>query len=149
MLRANAWHSRTDAISSVVVLIGVAGTMSKSFLRTPESLERETALGLLQEKPAWLIIDGEKGPHVLLRAADLASFLEAESSAASNAVDLMEIPGQRYDIAPVHLQATLQEALDILNSSNAHALYVQRQTAPGIHRVYGILTREMIESAYR
>lgn len=27
MLRANAWHHRTDAISSVVVLIGVAGAM--------------------------------------------------------------------------------------------------------------------------
>ena len=27
MLRANAWHSRTDAISSVVVLVGVGGTM--------------------------------------------------------------------------------------------------------------------------
>jgi H+/Cl- antiporter ClcA len=149
MLRASGMDYSASPVSQALRRIGVAGTMSKSFLRTPESLERETALGLLQEKPAWLIIDGEKGPHVLLRAADLASFLEAESSAASNAVDLMEIPGQRYDIAPVHLQATLQEALDILNSSNAHALYVQRQTAPGIHRVYGILTREMIESAYR
>lgn len=28
MLRANAWHSRTDAISSIVVVIGVIGTMA-------------------------------------------------------------------------------------------------------------------------
>jgi cation diffusion facilitator family transporter len=28
MLRANAWHHRSDAISSVVVLVGVAGTMA-------------------------------------------------------------------------------------------------------------------------
>jgi cation diffusion facilitator family transporter len=28
MLRANAWHSRSDAISSIVVLVGVAGTMA-------------------------------------------------------------------------------------------------------------------------
>jgi cation diffusion facilitator family transporter len=28
MLRANAWHSRSDAISSVVVMIGVGGTMA-------------------------------------------------------------------------------------------------------------------------
>ncbi|MGD8557525.1 MAG: cation diffusion facilitator family transporter, partial [Chromatiales bacterium] len=27
MLEANAWHSRTDAISSIVVVIGVGGTM--------------------------------------------------------------------------------------------------------------------------
>ncbi len=28
MLKANAWHSRTDAISSVVVVIGIGGTMA-------------------------------------------------------------------------------------------------------------------------
>lgn len=28
MLRANAWHSRSDAISSVIVIVGVAGTMA-------------------------------------------------------------------------------------------------------------------------
>ncbi|MCP4283147.1 MAG: cation transporter [Gammaproteobacteria bacterium] len=28
MLRANAWHHRTDAVSSVVVIVGVAGTMA-------------------------------------------------------------------------------------------------------------------------
>ncbi|MGM0593046.1 MAG: cation diffusion facilitator family transporter [Pseudomonadota bacterium] len=28
MLKANAWHSRTDAISSIVVVIGVGGTMA-------------------------------------------------------------------------------------------------------------------------
>lgn len=28
MLRANAWHHRSDAVSSVVVLVGVAGTMA-------------------------------------------------------------------------------------------------------------------------
>jgi cation diffusion facilitator family transporter len=28
MLKANAWHSRTDAISSVIVVIGVAGSMA-------------------------------------------------------------------------------------------------------------------------
>jgi cation diffusion facilitator family transporter len=28
MLRANAWHSRSDAISSIIVVIGVAGTMA-------------------------------------------------------------------------------------------------------------------------
>jgi len=28
MLKANAWHSRSDAISSIVVMVGVAGTMA-------------------------------------------------------------------------------------------------------------------------
>ena len=51
-------------------------------------------------------------------------------------------------MAPINLQATLQEALELLNREPAEALYVERMTAPGIHHIYGILTREQIESAY-
>jgi len=41
MLRANAWHSRTDAISSIVVIIGVAGAMMGF-----ESLDALAAIGV-------------------------------------------------------------------------------------------------------
>ena len=104
---------------------------------------------LLRDKPAWLIIDSGKEPHTLLRAADLASYLAARQPGSDEPIALMEIPGQRFDLSPIHLQATLQEALEQLNKGDAEALYVQRQTAPGIHRVYGILTREMIDATYR
>ena len=42
----------------------------------------------------------------------------------------------------------LQEALTLLNQSDAEALYVIRRTIPGIERVYGILTREDIDRSY-
>jgi hypothetical protein len=149
MLKASGMEYSASPVLQALRRLGVAGTMNKSYLRTAAVVDREAAISLLQQKPSWLIIDGEKEPRALLRAADLANYLEADEASRPETVDLMEIPGRRYDIAPIHLQATLQEALDTLNNSSADALYVQRQTAPGIHRVYGILTRDMIESAYR
>ena len=61
----------------------------------------------------------------------------------------MTIPARRFDVASINLQATLQEAVEMLESGAAEALYVQRMSAPGIHRIYGVLTREHVESAYK
>lgn len=149
MLKASGMDYSTSPVLQALRRIGVAGTMNKSYVRTTADIAPETARRLLQENPVWLIIDGEKEPRALLRAADLAVFLEADHEMPLETIDLMEIPGHRFDIAPIHLQATLQEAHELLNETSAEALYVQRQTAPGIHRVYGILTRDMIESTYR
>jgi len=149
MLKASGMDYSTTPVLQALRRIGVAGTMSKSFVRTEATVGQQAAQALLQEKPAWVIIETEKGPRMLLRAADLASYLEAKGSDHDETIDLMEIPGKRYDLAPIHLQATLQEAQEQLNRSSAEALYVQRQTAPGINRIYGILTREMIDATYR
>jgi H+/Cl- antiporter ClcA len=150
MLKASGMDYSTTPVLQALRRIGVAGTMSKSCVRTEATVGQQAAQRLLQEKPAWLIIDAEKGPRMLLRAADLASYLEAQGADDDDqTIDLMEIPGKRYDLAPIHLQATLQEAQEQLNRTSAEALYVQRQTAPGINRVYGILTREMIDATYR
>jgi hypothetical protein len=149
MLKASGMNYSTTPVVQALRRIGVAGTMSKSCLRTQSMIDRDAAEGLLKEKPAWLIIDAGKEPHTLLRAADLANYLDAGQPDETGSIDLMEIPGQRYDLAPIHLQATLQEAQEQLKNSSAEALYVQRETAPGIHRVYGILTQEMIDATYR
>jgi H+/Cl- antiporter ClcA len=149
MLKASGMDYSTTPVVQALRRIGVAGTMSKSCLRTQSMIDRHAAEGLLKEKPAWLIIDAGKEPHTLLRAADLANYLDASQPDETGSIDLMEIPGQRYDLVPIHLQATLQEAQEQLKNSSAEALYVQRETAPGIHRVYGILTQEMIDATYR
>ena len=39
----------------------------------------------------------------------------------------------------IHLQANLHEALSTFEETAAEALVVERVTAPGIYRVYGIL----------
>ena len=64
-------------------------------------------------------------------------------------IDLEEVPGQRLELAPVHLEATLSEAYDTLNESGVEALYVEHTTAPMIRKISGIITREAIENYYR
>ena len=147
MLKASGMDYRTNPVLQALRRVGVAGVMSNRFVRSAALVERDKARRLLDDEPAWLLIDGEKGPAGLLRAVDLAGFLDAD--AGDEPVDLWQIPAERYNVAPVNLQATLQEALERLEGSSAEALYVERMTAPGIRRIYGILTRDMVESAYR
>ncbi|WP_419604245.1 hypothetical protein [Thiolapillus sp.] len=75
--------------------------------------------------------------------------MEAEQEEPLEEIDLMAIPRKRLELAPIHLHETLQEALEKLNKGEGEALYVQRMSAPGIWRIYGILTREQIESSYQ
>ncbi len=50
MLRANAWHSRSDAISSIIVLIGIAGTMyGAGYLDAVAAI----AVGLMVARIGW------------------------------------------------------------------------------------------------
>jgi hypothetical protein len=79
-------------------------------------------------------------------AADLARQVQEHSD--KEECSLTDIPAARRDVTPVDFQATLQEALGILDANNADALYVTRHTIPGISRVYGVLTREDIDRSY-
>ena len=79
-------------------------------------------------------------------AVDLARYLE-ESEVET--IDLSKIPAQRYQMASIYLQATLQEAMDKLEKSAAEAIYVEQPTSPDARRIRGVLTRKQIESPYR
>lgn len=139
---------------------GVASVMDRGFARTDHTLSREQCVTLLQDAPDWLLIDQAEDPRVLMPAADLARFLEAnpppeaaiaegdEGDAAETLIDLMKIPADRRQSAPVLLQATLHEALERLKQADIDALYVEAVTAPGIRRVYGVLTLRMVERVY-
>ncbi|HSH57390.1 MAG TPA: chloride channel protein [Halomonas sp.] len=64
-------------------------------------------------------------------------------------VDLLEIPGERLELAPIELQATLSEAFNKLNDSMLDALYVEHGHRPKRKRISGIITRGAIERFYR
>ncbi|MEW7980417.1 MAG: chloride channel protein [Candidatus Sedimenticola endophacoides] len=146
MLRAGGMDYQANPVLQTLRRIGVAGVVSKRFARPGTRITREAAELTLAAEPEWLLIEDEHGPSMLMPAVDLAAWMKEDSDGE---VDLLEIPARRYQLAGVELRATLQEALEALRASGAEALYVKRMTAPGIIRIYGVLTREQIESAYR
>jgi cation diffusion facilitator family transporter len=68
LLKANAWHHRSDAISSIVVIVGIAGTMAG--LPYLDAIAA-AAVGLMIARIAW-----ELGWHAVHELVDTA--LEAE-----------------------------------------------------------------------
>ena len=79
-------------------------------------------------------------------AADLARHLEENHD---ETIQVMEIPSKRRQLAPVIQQSTLQQALKILDESEAEALYVIRPLGTSADQIFGIVTRQDIEEAYR
>ncbi|WP_245831947.1 chloride channel protein [Solemya velesiana gill symbiont] len=147
MLKASGLDYNANPVMQALRRIGVASVMGKSFERPDSVVERSDAETLLEKGPEWLLVQGEEGPVALMPALDLARFLQENQEVQE--IDLMAIPARRDEVAPVHIQATLQEAMELLESRGVQSLYVERTTAPGIQRIYGVLTREQVESAYR
>jgi len=147
VLRANGLDYRANPVVGILRRSAVGGVMNTNFRRQPTVIAREAAERLMEEGLDWILIDTEDGPTLLMPGIATATYLAQEPE--GDEIDLLAIPADRLELAPVHLQATLQEALDILRSRGADALYVSRPIAPDIDHIYGVLTKGRIESAYR
>ncbi|MCP1328464.1 chloride channel protein, partial [Halomonas sp. 707D4] len=107
--------------------------------------------------PVWLLIErsSDDKPVLGMKAAALARWLlehdealKGEPPPEDEVVDLLEIPGQRVEMAPVALQATLSEAFLKLQDQALGALYVVHGYRPKQQRISGIITRGAIERYY-
>jgi len=145
MLRANGMDYDTNPVLQALRRVGVASKMRRSFARTGETLQRDQALALLQDEPDWLVVESAQESKYLMPAVDLARYVEESET---DTIELSQIPAQRFRLTAIHLQATLQEAMDKLQQTGAEAIYVEQPTSPGSRRIRGILTRSQIESAY-
>lgn len=156
ILKSQGLSYQNSPVIQALRRVSVGAIMDRGILRTERHLSMDEARKILKSEPKWLVVEGSSGPTALLPAVDLARYIEdagklAEEKEAKlpESIDLMEIPANRRDIAPVQYQATLEEALDVFDSTNAEALYVQRHVAPMIQRVYGIVLKSDIESYYQ
>ncbi|KFF49097.1 chloride channel protein [Salinicola sp. DM10] len=145
-------HPLQQPLMQALSRVAVPAVMERNLARTPRVIDHERAKSLLDAKPTWLIImqDDKEKPPLAMKAANLARVLHDDAWLAEHPqIDLEEVPGQRLELAPVHLEATLSEAYDTLNESGVEALYVEHTTAPMIRKISGIITREAIENYYR
>ncbi|MGF2736970.1 chloride channel protein [Marinobacter sp. DUT-1] len=156
ILKSQGLSYQNSPVIQALRRVSVGAIMDRNILRTERHLTIEEARKALKSEPKWLIVEGSNGPTALLPAVDLARYLEdteetvaEEETEMPESIDLMDIPANRRDVAPVQYQATLEEALNEFDTTNAEALYVQRHVAPMIQRVYGVVLKSDIESYYQ
>ena len=147
LLRGRGLDYRNDPVTQSLRRLGVGGSMDGNVTVVPRKIDPERAQAELALNPDWILVrDGEK-LVALQPAVDLARALKEQPEAKE--LDLLAIPAQRSQVAEVPLQATLQEALEVLNATGTEAVYVSDGAPPGSEHVYGVLTREKIERSYR
>lgn len=151
LMRARGLEYWYDPVSQSLSRIGVAGVMERNVATLSRYLSQKTAETIIQNHPIWIIIEEVNQQRTLLRAADLARFLEKivlTPHEAHDKIDLRQIPAERLQLVPIGLQASLLEALQILEQ--AEAIYVVQRIHPTVvPPIYGILTRQHIETYYR
>lgn len=155
LLKAQGLDYRNDPVALSLRRVSVGGVMNRNFRQEPRVLSILNAKRILNLQPQWILIkDAGEPPLSLLPAADLARFIEEldlapeEGQKSVEHVDLGAIPAQRLQVSAVEVQATLQEAREIMNREQAEALYVIRDRLTRNPAIFGILTRQEIEANY-
>lgn len=146
LLQSTGLNYHTDPVMQSLRRIGAARFMNRNFAQVSPNIKRETVQMLLVDTPEWIVISNTDTSLTLMPGVDLVRALNEQQD---DEIDLQEIPATRYELAPLRMQATLQEALEKLEESSAEALYIEWFDQQHYWRIQGILTRSQIESAYR
>jgi H+/Cl- antiporter ClcA len=171
MLRSNGLDYNTSPVTQVLRGIGVASVLSTDFVRLAKDIRLENANNLILNKNKdidyLLLNDKDDELRMLMPIAELAKYLQSEEglekqssiakfekdepeSKDSPLIDLLEIPANRLQLSPISLQSNLQQAHDLFEQG-AEALYVvfNNEATKTDSRIYGIITQEMVELAYK
>ena len=150
MLKANGLDVRANPVSQALRRVGVASVMERDFEQVGDTLSWGRAHEILARNPSFLVIDRRDTGMLVMPAVELARHVEAaEVYDPAEPIDLISIPAQRLDAKTIELQANLHEAWEVFREGGVEAIVVRRMTAPGIYRLYGVLTPNRVESTYR
>ncbi|WP_271911258.1 chloride channel protein [Vreelandella alkaliphila] len=150
-------HPLQQPLMQALSRVSVPAVMERHLVRTDRMITPDQARRLLETNPVWLVIERSSAekPVLALKAAELARWLlehdealQDEAPTEDEFIDLLEIPGQRLEMAPIGLQATLSEAFLKLQDNALGALYVVHGYRPKQQRISGIITRGAIERYY-
>lgn len=142
----------TSPVFQILNRAGVTSLMDRNFSHHSHLICPNIARKLLEKKPHWLVIEDVGEPKFILRPADLALYLEIENTQLwdeGQEIDLHEIPGERWQLHPIHSRATLQEALLLMQENNGRAVYVAQPASPLMTEVAGIVTKDDIDNYYQ
>ncbi len=145
LLQTRGLDYRNNPVAQSLRRVGVTSVMDRSFVESKNQLTVTEAMTLLNGQPQWVVVREAADKQFLLRAAELARFIEQHDQ---EQIELEEIPAQRWQWTSIEPQATLQEALETLDSSQAESLLVIRQRPFASDQIYGVLNRDTIEANY-
>ena len=154
LLIARGLDYRNSPLSKALRRIGVASVMERNIIQQARSITRQQAEEILSQEPRWILLKhGEADRKTcLLPATDLArhlSELDQNSADQDAPLDLLNIPAKRLDTAPTTIVATLQEAYERMQAEQCNVLFIRGAHGESKKRIYGVITREHIESSYR
>ena len=147
LMRARGLDYRNDPVVQTLRSVGVGAVMNPGVAVLPRVAKPDAIDAALASSPAWVLVLGREGAAVALPAVDLAR--ERMKVSATAEMDLLEVPAERRQLAPIGLQATLQEAVEVMDQSGVDGLYVLRPAAWDGTPGYGIITRADIDKSYR
>ena len=123
--------------------------MLKNPVQSPRSIDTTQANSLVKRAGEWILIIQDNQAKACLARADLQLYLQQlpETEAivktdktTPDCIDLMAIPALRHDLTEISIQASLHEALEMLNQKNRDALCVLNHSNAPI----GLLLRSAI-----
>ncbi|RJS91578.1 chloride channel protein [Salinisphaera sp. Q1T1-3] len=152
LLRRRGLDYRNDPISQYLRRASVLTTMNRKFRVLAAQTTRAEVRKALDARIDWLLIRPEEGRLQLIRPDELERALAGDAEIDEEAeIDLMNIPAHRADTFAIDVRASLQEAYDQFESTEAEALIVQRTSRVGNAGAtpYGILTPAAVSATYR
>jgi CIC family chloride channel protein len=154
LLLARGLDYRNSSLSKALRRIGVASVMERNIIQQPRMISRVDAEKILKQEPRWILLTSEDNERktCLLPATDLARhIIELSEQADPNEedLDLLKIPAKRVDTAGTTIVATLQEAHELMHAEQCEVLFIRGAHGESKQRIYGVITREHIESSYR
>lgn len=147
---------RNSPISKALRRIGVASVMERNIIQQPRKISILQAQEILKLEPRWIMLNHDQQKNCLLPATDIARYLnefffenDDKNKSLDHEVDLLNIPAKRLDTEAITIVATLQEAHEKMQSEQCDVLYITGAHGAAKKRIYGVVTREHIESSYR
>lgn len=150
---------RNSPLSKALRRIGVASVMDRKIIQHPRYISVPQAQEILRQEPRWIMlsVNLDQRKNCLLPATDIARHLNeyqqnndhSQDMNDDEQFDLLNIPAKRLDTASITIVATLQEAHEKMQSEQCEVLYITGAHGSAKKRIYGVITREHIESSYR
>ncbi len=151
ILESQGFKVINDPLSQALQRAAVGSLMDQNFRSVAHTMTVEEVNTLLENRPRWLIVQEADSQKRLLDSTDLVLYMQENEKQLEPTQDvaLLKLPGKQRLIIDIHPQATLREALDLLEQEQADALHVVGMALPLYMPPSGVLTRGDIENYYR